>query len=400
MRYEVKLALIAALGGTMSLCLFLYGWKNREPVNFLNRPESGLGAQTQNLEVWMAGKRHDISVSLMEIPWEKEQAQEQLGRAAEELEKIVLNDNEDLEHIRKDMDMPSNVPGTKIAIQWYLDSWEYVSPGGSVKNAGMSGPCEVNIQAVLILGEEELVWEKTARICPPENPDEEQRLQILSVQLQKLQEESRDRTLILPTVIQGEHIAWYLPMDDRWMWFLLLTAAACMAIVIGHRQEVERLQKMRDRSMQLGYPEIVSRLSLYMNAGVSTRRAWERIVENYEKKSSEKQRYRETYEEMRTTLHEMQSGVPETLAYERFGARCCLPAYLKLGTLLSQNLRKGTKNLAGLLSEESREAFEDRKAFAKKLGEECESKLLLPMLMLLLIVLIMVMYPAVVSFQM
>lgn len=264
MRYEVKLALIAALGGTMSLCLFLYGWKNREPVNFLNRPESGLGAQTQNLEVRMAGKRHDISVSLMEIPWEKEQAQEQLGRAAEELEKIVLNDNEDLEHIRKDMDMPSNVPGTKIAIQWYLDSWEYVSPGGSVKNTGMSGPCEVNIQAVLTLGEEELVWEKTARICPPETPDEEQRLQILSVQLQKLQEDSRDRTLILPTVIQGEHIAWYLPMDDRWMWFLLLTAAACMAhevtAMITKKNGVEESRDIiAETVLQEPVPKIVER---------------------------------------------------------------------------------------------------------------------------------------------
>lgn len=400
MRYKVKLVLIAVLGGIISLCLLLYSWKNRESITALDRPESGLGDQMQNLEVWMAGKRYDFSVPLMEIPWEKEQAQEQLEQAAGELEKIVLKDNEDLDHIRKDMDMPSCFPGTQIAIQWYLDSWEYVSPGGSVKNAGMSEPCEVNIQAVLSLAEEELVWEKTARICPPENPDEKQRLQMLSVQLQKLQEDSRDRILVLPAAIQGEHIVWYFPMDDRWMWILVLTAAACTAVMVGHRRETERMQRIRERSMQLGYPEIVSRLSLYMNAGVSTRKAWERIVENYEKKSSEKQRYREAYEEMRTTLHEMQSGVPETLAYERFGTRCCLQAYLKLGTLLSQNLRKGTKNLAGLLSEESREAFEDRKAFAKKLGEECESKLLLPMLMLLLTVLIMVMYPAVVSFQM
>ena len=49
---------------------------------------------------------------------------------------------------------------------------------------------------------------------------------------------------------------------------------------------------------------------------------------------------------------------------------------------------------------ESREAFEDRKALAKRMGEECESKLLLPMLMMLLTILILVMYPAVVSFQM
>lgn len=95
----------------------------------------------------------------------------------------------------------------------------------------------------------------------------------------------------------------------------------------------------------------------------------------------------------------MQNGVPESIAYEKFGARCRLPSYLKLGALLSQNLRKGTRNLSGLLEEESREAFENRKAYAKKLGEECESRLLFPMLLMLLTILVMVMYPAVTSFQ-
>ena len=102
---------------------------------------------------------------------------------------------------------------------------------------------------------------------------------------------------------------------------------------------------------------------------------------------------------MCTALYEMQNGVPESTAYERFGARCRLPSYLKLGTLLSQNLRRGTRNLTELLEEESREAFENRKALAKKMGEECESKLLLPMILMLLTILVMIMYPAVASFQ-
>ena len=149
----------------------------------------------------------------------------------------------------------------------------------------------------------------------------------------------------------------------------------------------------------MDYSEIVSRLSLYMGAGISTRKAWERIVVNYEDKSAAV-RNRPAYEEMCVTLYEMQSGVSEALAYERFGSRCHIPAYLKLGTLLGQNLRKGTKNLSDILLEEAREAFEDRKAMAKKIGEECESKLLLPMVMMLLTILILLMYPAVASFQM
>lgn len=152
--------------------------------------------------------------------------------------------------------------------------------------------------------------------------------------------------------------------------------------------------------MQLDYPEIVSRLSLYMGAGIGTRKAWERIVADYAKKGEPDPERHAAYEEMKTALREMQNGVTESAAYERFGTRCRMPAYLKLGTLLSQNLRKGTRNLADLLKEESREAFEDRKALAKRIGEECESRLLLPMMMMLLTILIMIMYPAASSFRM
>ena len=66
----------------------------------------------------------------------------------------------------------------------------------------------------------------------------------------------------------------------------------------------------------------------------------------------------------------MDSGVTEAEGYENFGRRCDLQIYIRLGALLSQNLRKGTKGLSELLKLESIQAFEERKARAKRLGEE------------------------------
>ena len=105
------------------------------------------------------------------------------------------------------------------------------------------------------------------------------------------------------------------------------------------------------------------------------------------------------YEEMQTTLHEMQSGISEAEAYERFGKRCGLTAYMKFGALLSQNLRKGSKGLGDMLRMEAIEAFERRKSMARRLGEEAGSKLLAPMLGMLAVVLIMVMVPAFMTMQ-
>ena len=100
---------------------------------------------------------------------------------------------------------------------------------------------------------------------------------------------------------------------------------------------------------------------------------------------------------MAAAWNEMCGGVPEKDCYESFGGRCGLQAYMKLGALLSQNLRRGTKGLADALRLEGIHAFEERKALARRRGEEAGTKLLLPMFLMLAVVLVIVIVPAFLS---
>lgn len=382
----------------MTLIFFLYGLYSRETLQYLERPESGKGDIRTELQIEMEDRLYPFQVTVQEIPYEEEEILEQLQSAADGLGELFLKENTDFGHVVQEVSMPSTFPDTEIAIAWYLDSWDYVDPDGIVRNESLKEPVSVKVQAVLTLEDQSVTWEQTMMIGPPEHPDAEKKLRILEYELQEAQRGTSDR-LELPASVMGEPVIWYRALDDRWIWMSVLTVLALAAVAAGHRQEEETVRKKRERGMQLDYPEIVSRLSLYMGAGISTRKAWERIVEDYTEKKEPDPVKHAAYEEMRTALYEMQSGVAEAAAYERFGTRCRMPAYLKLGTLLSQNLRKGTRNLAELLQEEAGEAFENRRALAKKMGEECGSKLLFPMLLMLLTILIIIMYPAVVSFQ-
>lgn len=382
----------------MTVGSFLYSVRSRETVQTVPRPQSGEGSIEQVLQVEFQEKSYLFPFTLTERPYGEEEVKKELQSASAGLEKLFLKHNTDLYHIESDTLMPTVFPETKVAIQWNMESWEYMDPDGTVKNEWLSKPVALKVQAVLTLEGQSLVWKRELRICPPTEPDSDQKLRMLEARIQELQEEDTEE-LLLPRELRGESIVWYTRPDNRWIWIAALTVIALFAVLGGQKQEEERFRKQKERSMALDYPKIVSRLSLYMGAGISTRKAWERIAEDYGKKSREEKEFRAAYEEMCTALHEMQSGVPEALAYERFGARCHMPAYLKLGTLLSQNLRKGTKNLSEILKEEAEEAFEDRKALAKQMGEECESKLLFPMILMLLTILIMIMYPAVASFQ-
>lgn len=399
MRYRTKLWLIILTGAILTVICLAYDISSREEVLVLERPESGDGSREELLELKAEGKTYPFTVILQEIPWEEGEVHNLLLSASEGMEELFLNGNTDLSNICTDVCMLSDYPDKPIAVQWYLDTWEYLEPDGTVKNEKLKTPVRVQVQAVLKMEDQSVTWDRDIQICPPQSLSMEQKLQILEDELQKMQTVSGSSEVVLPQEVMEEPVSWHRPQDDRWIWMAVLTVLTFCAVAIGHRKDEEQALRLRERSMELDYAEIVSRLSLYMGAGISTRKAWERIVESYGKKNGEEER-RPAYEEMCTALHEMQSGISEALAYERFGTRCRMPAYLKLGTLLSQNLRKGTRGLAELLQEESREAFQNRKALAKKMGEECESKLLLPMLLMLLTVLIMIMYPAVVSFQM
>ena len=78
---------------------------------------------------------------------------------------------------------------------------------------------------------------------------------------------------------------------------------------------------------------------------------------------------------------------------------CNIAVYKKFGTILSQNLRKGSRGITDLLGREAEEAFEDRKNLARKLGEEAGTKLMIPMFLMLIVVFAIVIVPAFFSIQ-
>ena len=134
-----------------------------------------------------------------------------------------------------------------------------------------------------------------------------------------------------------------------------------------------------------------------MGAGMTIRNAFLKMGEDYKKQKKNQKRY--VYEEILIACNELQGGRSETEAYDHFGRRCQVQAYLKLSALLSQNLRKGSNDLLQMLRQEADNAFAQRKALAKKLGEEAGTKLLLPMMMMLCIVMVIIIIPAYFSFM-
>ena len=200
----------------------------------------------------------------------------------------------------------------------------------------------------------------------------------------------------LPDTLNGKKVEWEVPADNSGMLLTgLFLIAAMVILVMKGREEQVQLQK-RYEELLMDYPGLIMKFTLLVQAGMTVRKAFQKISLDYSRKK--KRKSRPAYDEIRVICYEMESGVSESEAYRRFGERCGQAKYKTFATLLIQNLQKGSRQMADMLERESMEAWEERKRKARVLGEAAATKLLIPMIMMLMVVMAIVMIPAFLSF--
>jgi len=168
---------------------------------------------------------------------------------------------------------------------------------------------------------------------------------------------------------------------------------ALLIYVMWDRDLHDKVEK-RQQNMKSVYPDIVHKLALYMGAGMTTRGAFCKIAEESRQSEERSKKSSPAYLELQYACRELASGVSETAAYEGFGKRTGVQEYIRLCTLLGQNLRRGNSAILERLREEVEKASIMRIQRGRRMGEEAVTKLLLPMVMMLLVVMLMIMIPA------
>lgn len=205
-----------------------------------------------------------------------------------------------------------------------------------------------------------------------------------------------EKQLVLPTHLNGSEITWREVRENNSSVFLLLTVLAAVGVFVLKDKDLHEEWNKKKRSMQLSYPAILNKFVLYMGAGLTVRGSFVKIATDYHGKGMVGEGI--AYEEMLYSCNELSAGISESLVYERFGRRSGLQEYARFATMLSQNLKKGNATLLHRLREESEKAQEENLQLKKRLGEEAQTKLLVPMIMMMAIVMLLVMMPAFSSF--
>ena len=370
----------------------------------INREDYGGNSVNHQLQMQIEGeKSENVEIQVSPRMYSEEEVQSLFRQAMNKLDQVILGENETADHVVKPLCFPQELEGYPFAISWEPGRYDVMDMNGRInQDAVLEEDPEgegvlVKITGMLRYGTEEAAYNTQVLVFADVEETETIRNQVLNAARQAEEVSREEKSFVLPEQVNGRTVRWRFRKESKVMPVLMLGAVICVFLVVQERQKKEKQRKDRKEQMLFDYPEIVSQFTMLMGAGMTAKNVWKKITADYCGQKERGGRVRDAYEEMVITLQEMQSGIPEAECYERFAARCGLVPYMKMGALLSQNLRKGAKGTSDMLKMEAIQAMEDRKSRARRLGEEAGVKLLLPMLLMLVIVLVIVVVPAFLS---
>lgn len=370
----------------------------------INREDYGGNSVNHQLQMQIEDeKSENVEIQVSPRMYSEEEVQSLFRQAMNKLDQVILGENETADHVVKPLCFPQELEGYPFAISWEPGRYDVMDMNGRInQDAVLEEDPEgegvlVKITGILRYGTEEAAYNTQVLVFADVEETETIRNQVLNAARQAEEVSREEKSFVLPEQVNGRTVRWRFRKESKVMPVLMLGAVICVFLVVQERQKKEKQRKDRKEQMLFDYPEIVSQFTMLMGAGMTAKNVWKKITADYCGQNERGGRVRDAYEEMVITLQEMQSGIPEAECYERFAARCGLVPYMKMGALLSQNLRKGAKGTSDMLKMEAIQAMEDRKSRARRLGEEAGVKLLLPMLLMLVIVLVIVVVPAFLS---
>ena len=397
--------LLVFVGAVVALCMSINSLGHSEIYNgkYIDRNTYGEGHKQVSLQVRTKDGEYEeeIQLDIGDATYTYEELEKLYEKAILELDKMIWGESNPDRNTTKSLKLPFALEGYPFELEWESNNYFLMNHEGEIKKTDISKEGEQVIMKCTFIYED---WEKSysmsVNILPKEQTDYELwKEQVWETLNWSEEEQKNNSTYILPDKIgQKEVVFSEVKKDNSLIVFVLIVVTACVIYVMQDHDLHGKTGK-RDNSMLMEYPVLINRITLYLGAGMTIKGAWNKIAKDYnrQKKLTKEKKY--TYEEMLFSCYEMQCGISESNAYERFAERCGLQPYTKLAGLLTQSTRRGNVALISDLQKEAENAQEIRRNMARKKGEEAGAKLLIPMVMMLAIVMILIMFPAFFSFS-
>lgn len=204
--------------------------------------------------------------------------------------------------------------------------------------------------------------------------------------------EYADFNLLVCLAAQITYVLMFIPLgcflavlaDEPILAFLIILLGVFLAYYV-YAKASSKIDARHDELL-LALPNVLSKMALLVNVGTTFREAWRLASQSTEGVLGE---------EMRAATKLIDNGTSEKDAYIEFADRCRIQQIKKMVSIICQNLEKGSSELSSALKEISIDAWSEKKHVVKRLGENANNKLIIPMMIMFAGVIIMIVVPIV-----
>lgn len=315
-------------------------------------------------------------------------------------QKVIETIDTDFKKQKDTVPIQTKYEGGVVEAEWMFEPHGLIDSEGNIQKDQLEEETVVHAYVGLSCGNYEKTYSFAFTLKPPVLSEEEKAKIAIENWINNQMSLEGKASIQLPKEINGQKVIWSQKKEYRTPKILLLELAAILLLWIITRRKRIQDEQRRIQKMEREYPEVVNQLSLLLGAGMTTRQAWAKLVEQYQFKRKEGMiPQMEVYEAIVRMNRRLCEGESERAVYQQFSQEIPAICFHKLMRILLGSLEKGTQGISARLEEEGRIAYEQRIQQAKKLGEEASTKMLLPLLLMMVIVMGIVMLPALIEFQ-
>ncbi len=222
-----------------------------------------------------------------------------------------------------------------------------------------------------------------------EETAEESLLRQLEEAIQSLNTDRTSATVVLPTQLEdGTKLAWVLESSSRWPLVLIFLGLVGFVFYKNRFAKVEALEKQARASIVKELPEFINRLLLLLNAGVVLDVAFATVLEGMTEDTYFAGQMRQIHERSQQTRSSY------TEEFQAFALRSGVREFLRISSILGDNVERGADLVEKLRMESSLLWFERKKQSEEK-GRLAETKLTIPLAILLLVLVLVTVSPAI-----
>lgn len=381
---------IAAAAVLIVLAVAAGGSDDYEYISELVRPDRG--EILYELEVIQGGSIDELQVYVGGKVLTDEELEQVFAQAEKLLEERFLGENEGMDMIENPVSLINTLPEYDMQVRWYIEDREVIDYWGNIYQGNEEKT--TTVIATLVYEKEAGEGEEKSReyiYKPKVRPYSERQLHNMEIKeiFDKADADSANSdSVLLPQSHNGRKLQYRIKKKNEVFRFILIIPLIIAVVIVEKRSMQAGRKKKLQEELTREYPEIISKLSLLTGAGMTPYNALKRIAADGNG---------EAYSRLAAVVGNIQSGASERSQYASFGRIFGLGAYSRLGSMLEQNAVKGNERLRIMLREECEQALEERKARARKAGEQAGTKMLFPMMLMLLIVMVVIMVPAFMS---